>query len=135
MTSCDVYVHLKPIFKMEKYLICLNKNQRIAICKFRTNNTHLPKATVRFKKTKVERHKRIWTFCNENKLADKYHILFEWNEKVVSNRLKYVSIFYLKRPSMLQWIHLMRSENNKDIRNLSLFLVNVLCLYQQFRFN
>ncbi len=27
MTSCDVYVHLKSNFKMEKYLICLNKNQ------------------------------------------------------------------------------------------------------------
>ncbi len=50
MTSCDVYVHLKPNFKMEKYLISLNRNQRIAICKFRTNNTHLPKVTGRFKK-------------------------------------------------------------------------------------
>ncbi len=31
MISCDVYVHLKPTFKIEKYLICLNKNQHIAI--------------------------------------------------------------------------------------------------------
>ncbi len=45
MISCDVYVHSKPNFKMEKYLICLNKNQCIAICKFRTNNTCLPKVT------------------------------------------------------------------------------------------
>ncbi len=51
MTSCDTFVHLKPNFKMEKYLICLNKNQRIAICKFRTNNTCLPKVTGRFKKS------------------------------------------------------------------------------------
>ncbi len=62
---------------------------------------------------------------------DEYHILFECtNEKVVLNRLKYVSIFYLKTPCILQWINLMRSENNKDIRNLSLFLRNVLCLYK-----
>ncbi len=51
MTSSDVYIHLKPNFKMEKYLISLNKNQRIAICKFRNNNTRLPKVTGRFKKT------------------------------------------------------------------------------------
>ncbi len=131
MTSCDVYVHLKPNFKMEKYLICLNKKQHIAIYKFRTNNTCLPKVTGRFKKPKIERHKRFSTLCNENKLGDEYHILFECtNEKVVLNRLKYVSIFYSKRPSMLQCINLMRSENNKDIRNLSLFLINVLCLYK-----
>ncbi len=50
MKKCDVYVHLKPYFKIEKYLICLNKNQCIAICKFRTNITCLPKVTGRFKK-------------------------------------------------------------------------------------
>ncbi len=127
MTSCDVYVHLIPNFKIEKYLISLNKNQCISICKFRTNNTSLPKVTGRFKKPKVGRHKRICTLCNENTLGDEYYILFEYtNEKVVLNRLKYVSIFYLKRPSMLQCINLMRSENNKDIRNWSLFLINVL---------
>ncbi len=84
----------------------------------------------------VERHKRFSIRCNENKLRDEYHILFECtNEKVVLNRLNYVSIFYLKKPSMLQCINLMRNENNKDIRNLSLFLLNVLCLYKWFRFN
>ncbi len=110
---------------MEKYLICLIINQ----CKFRTNNTCLPKVTGKFKKTKVERHKRFCTLCNENKLGDEFHILFECtNEKVELNRLKYVSVFYLKRHSMLQYINLIRSENNKDIRNLSIFLINVLCL-------
>ncbi len=68
MTTCDVYVHLKPNFKMEKYLICLNKNQCIATCKFRTNNTHLPKVTGRFKKPNVEKQKRFCTLYNENKL-------------------------------------------------------------------
>ncbi len=57
----------KTNFKMEKYLICLNQNQRIAIYKFRTNNTCLPEVTGRFKKPKLERHKRFCTLCNENK--------------------------------------------------------------------
>ncbi len=109
----------------------LNKKQHVAISRFRTNNTRLPKITGRFKKTKVERHKRFCTLCNENKLGDEYHILFECtNEKVVLNRLKYISNFYLKRSSMLQCINLMKSENSKDVRNLSLFLINVLCLYK-----
>ena len=128
MTSCDVDVHLKPHFKIEKYLISLNKKQRKAICKFRTNNTRLSKVIGRFKKPKDERHERFCTLCNKNKLGDEYHILFECtNEKVVLNRLTYVSTFQFKQPSMFQCINLMRSENNKDIRNLSLFLLNVLC--------
>ncbi len=69
MTSCNVYVHLKPNFKMEKYLICLNKNQCIAICKFGTNNTCLPKVTGRLEKMKVERHNRFCTLCNEDELG------------------------------------------------------------------
>ncbi len=39
-------------------------------------------------------------------------------EKMVLNRLKYISNLYLKRPSMFQFINLMRSKNSKDIRNL-----------------
>ncbi len=76
MTSCDLYVHLKPNFTITKYFICLNKNQRITICKFRTNNTCLPKVTGRYIKPKVERYKRFCTLCNENKLGNEYHILF-----------------------------------------------------------
>ncbi len=52
MTSCDVYAHLKPKFEMEKCLICLCQKQHIAILRFRTNNTSLPKVTGRFKKKK-----------------------------------------------------------------------------------
>ena len=116
-------------------MICLNKKQCIAMCRFRTNKTCLPKVIGRFKQPKVEWHKRFCTLCNETKLGDEYHILFECsNEKVILNRLQYVSKFYLKRPSMFQCINLMRSENNKDIRNLSLFLINVICLYKWFMF-
>ena len=98
MSSCDVYVHLKPDFKMEKYLISLNKKQRIAICRFRMNNTHLSKVTGRFKKTKVEWHKRFCSLCNEDKLGDEYHILFECsNEKVILNRLQYISNFIFEK--------------------------------------
>ncbi len=50
MTSCDMYLHLKLNFQIEKYLLCLNKKQRIAISRFRTNNTRMPKVTGRFKK-------------------------------------------------------------------------------------
>ncbi len=75
ITSYDVYVHLKPNFQMEKYLLCLNKKQCIAIFRFSTNNTRLPKVTGRFKKNKkVERHKRFCTLCNANKLVKIYHI-------------------------------------------------------------
>ncbi len=64
----------------------------LSICKFRTNNTCLPKVTGRFKKPKVKRHKRFCSLCNENKLGDEYHHIFCEciNEKVVLNRLKYV---------------------------------------------
>ncbi len=54
MTSCDVYVYLKPNFRMEKYLLCLNKKQRFAISSYRTNSACLSKVTGRFKKRKLK---------------------------------------------------------------------------------
>ncbi len=43
------------------------------------------------------------------------------NEKVLLKLIMY-NYFYLNIPSMSQCISLMRSENNKDIRNLSTIL-------------
>ncbi len=37
MSSCNMYLQLKPNFQMEKCLTCLNKKQRIAISRYRIN--------------------------------------------------------------------------------------------------
>ena len=33
MTSCDLYLHLKPDFKIEKYLLNLDQSLRTVLCK------------------------------------------------------------------------------------------------------
>ncbi len=74
---------------MEKYLICLNNEQ----CKFRTNNTHLPKITGRLK-TEVEWHKILCTLYKKDNLGDEYHILFKHiNETIILNRIQYIYTF------------------------------------------
>ncbi len=87
MSSCDLYQHLKGEYKIEKYLLNLDDNLRITMCKFRTDNTRLPKVTGRYKRPKLERHQRICTLCDEERVGDEYHLLFECkNETIVRYR-------------------------------------------------
>ena len=131
MSSCDVYTELKHEFKLEKYLLNLDIGLRRIVSGFRTNNNRLPKITGRYMKPKVERHQRVCTLCNDGKVGDEYHLIFECTHRTVSIfRKKYVPKFYSERPSMMQCINLIRSENVLDNRKLGLFLKNTLPLYK-----
>ena len=73
---------------------------------FRTNNNRLPKITGRYMKPKVERHQRVCTLCNDGKVRDEYHLIFECTHRTVSIfRKKYVPKFYSERPSMMQYMY------------------------------
>ncbi len=131
MTSCDLYLHLKPDFKIEKYLLNLDQSLRTVLCKLRTNNTRLPKVVGRYKKPKIERHKRYCQLCDCNLLGDEFHLIFECNhERVVHFRNKYIPVYYKRKPSMLKCVNLLRSENIVDNIKLSLFMRHVLPLYR-----
>ena len=131
MSSCDVYTELKHEFKLEKYLLNLDNGLRRIVSGFRTNNNRLPKITGRYMKPKVERHQWVCTLCNDGKVGDEYHLIFECTHRTVSIfRKKYVPKFYSERPSMMQCINLIRSENVLDNRKLGLFLKNTLPLYK-----
>lgn len=62
MSSCDFYNTFKGQFELEKYLRSdiINKNFRIALCKFRCGNTRLPKILGRY--NNIPRAQRL---CNK----------------------------------------------------------------------
>ncbi len=82
-----VYIEFKKELKFDKYLVCLLKQNRIELCKCRTNNSKLPIVVGRYQRNIIPRHQRYCNICNENKMGDEYHLLFECaNDLVKENR-------------------------------------------------
>ena len=129
MTSCDIYVEFKQEFKLEKYLLCENLNYRRAICNFRVNNTRIPKVTGRYKG--LERSQRFCNLCNDNRVGDEYHVLFECKNLTILNlRQKYLPKYYTTHPSMWKLILLLQADKAKVICKLGAFLKNTLPLFK-----
>ena len=66
---------MKDNFHMEAYLKINNFENRRAISKLRTSNHNLAIETGRW--TKTERENRLCTNCENSKIEDEYHFLFE----------------------------------------------------------
>ena len=93
MSSYDVYIHLKPDIKMEKYLLNLDNDLRRIVSGVITNNTRLPKVTGRYVKPRLEGHQRVCIWFSEGKVGDEYHLIFECMHEDVSRfRKNYVPI-------------------------------------------
>ena len=129
MTSCDIYVVFKQEFKLEKYLLCENHKYRRAICNFRLNNTRIPKVTGRYRG--LERSQRFCNLCNDNRVGDEFHILFECNNiSIMDIRQKYLPKIYTVQPSVWKMILLFQTDKTKVICKLGAFLSNVLPLFK-----
>ena len=129
MTLCDIYVELKEQFNSEKYLLCENHKYRRAICNFRVNNTRIPKVTGRNRG--VERSQRVCNLCNDNRVGDEFHVLFECKNTCVMNlRRKYLPKFYTDQTSVWKMILLLQNDKTKVICKLGAFLNNVLPLFK-----
>ena len=73
---CSFYDLLKHEFKIEKYLINLEYNQRITLCKFRCRNNFLPISKTRFQTSLEDESEIICRLCTKNDIGDEYHYLF-----------------------------------------------------------
>ena len=122
MTSCDTYVNFKTEFKLEEYLTYLPPMSRLSFCRFRLNNTRLPKVLGRYRQ--IPREQRFCTLCtNEGLIGDEFHLLLECSHpQLVQLRSKYIDSSYTIHPSMQKCIELIANENPAVIRNLGMFL-------------
>ena len=90
---------------LENYLVTLPKCLSTPLCKFRCNNFRL--AVVRGRYSNIPRERRYCDICNEDKIGDEYHIMFECQHPLIYNlRLKYISRFYINNISMFKFVQL-----------------------------
>ena len=122
MSSCDTYVNFKSNFEIEEYLNYLPPLSRLAFCRFRLNNTRLPKVLGRY--MQIPRDQRFCTLCTNNELiGDEFHLLLECNHPQVARlRTKYIDPSFTRNPSMQKCIELIGNKNSAVIRKLALFL-------------
>ena len=129
MSSCDVYCIYKDKFELERYLLCTDGKIRRSLCKFRTNNSRIPKVIGRY--NNIPRNQRYCTLCLEDqKIGDAYHLLLECKNPVIHDlRKKYIPKYFYCRPNMLKCIELLQCKKVHVIRNLGTFLKNTLCMF------
>ena len=125
MSSCDLYVQYKTIFKFEKYLTQLPPLSRIAFCRFRLNNTRLPIVLGRFTKPKTPRNLRLCTLCSNEELGNELHFLLKCNHpQIISLRSNYIPSAFTDQPSMQKCVELLGTENLALTRKVAMFIKN-----------
>lgn len=116
---------------MEPYLTCLDNmyGARLSLCKFRCNNTKIPKVTGRYRN--IPRNRRFCELCDENRLGDEYHVFLECkNADIAKMRKKYIPDVYYVHPNMHKCVLLLKCQDVDVIRKLGLFLKNVLVMFK-----
>ena len=81
----------------------------------------------RWVKPKVPYNERRCTLYNNPDVQDEFHITL-CCAKFDSLRVKYMKPYYYRRPSMLNFVELMSTENRRDLHRLMVFLKVTLTL-------
>ena len=122
---CNFYDILKTELKMENYLIDLNYQQRVALCKFRCRSNFLPIAYSRFPNESAELC--MCPLCNNDVLGDEYHYLFVC-PFFEEDRRRFLTI--PEHPDIFHAITLFNSDDNKLSIKLSLFVDLIMKIFE-----
>ena len=124
---CVNYRIFKTSLHIENYLIALNQQDRISLCKFRCGNNKLPINTGRYQC--VARHERVCTLCKNHQLGDEFHYLLEC-PSMADERKKYLAPHFSSRPNIHKMQALMDTQKYSEISNLAKFC---RCIMKKFR--
>ena len=125
--KCLNYRIYKTQFKLEHYLLCLPRNLAIALCKFRCLNSNIPIEKGRY--FGIERENRTCSLCNQQEIGDEFHYIFKctyFNHE----RHRYISNYYSRFPSILNFQALMCSDNRNTLFNLAIFVKAIMLKFQ-----
>ena len=117
-----LYKHFKCNFECEQYLSTIqHKKFRDALAQLRLSSHCLHIETGRYGKNRIERNERVCQMCSTGDIEDEYYFVFIcdiYNEL----RIKYISTYYRRNPSVAKFIALMNSDNSKTINKLSCYM-------------
>ena len=112
------YFSFKSEHKLETYLISLPRNQYLNLFKFRTGNHKLPVEVGRWDDTDLNDRQCI--LCNADDIGDEYHYLLKC-PIFHAQRQSHLKQYYIRRPNMLKFGELLKSENLSILTKLSKF--------------
>ena len=115
------------IFQFQPYLNIVNLSQyRKCLSRLRLSSHRLSVETGRWHKPiSIPQNERKCIFCDT--LEDEYHFVLEC-KLYTALRKQYVSSFYWKRPNMFKFTCLMKSENEKTMKNLGIYVYKAFAL-------
>lgn len=119
-TRANFYTSIS-IFQFQPYLEKINITKFIqAFSRLRMSSHRLEVESGRWvRPNSIPLNDRKCRFCNV--LEDEFHFIIECN-MFTELRKRYIPKFYLKRPSMIKFIDLINSTNERCIRKLSTFI-------------
>ena len=117
-SQCLNYRIFKQTLHFEKYFHHLNDSQAKILCKFRCVNHKLPIVSGRY--NQIPRNERFCTHCNEGKIGDEFHYLFQCS-RFHEQRKKYLKRYYWKNPNTLKMDQLFNCEKKTILFNLTKF--------------
>ena len=115
-SQCKVYRMFKRKLAFEKYLVILNNSHRINFCKFRCCNYCI--STITGRQQGIAFQDRICNLCDNNKLGDEFHFIFECPAFSVDRKSKFKS-YFRKRPNSLKLQQLFEINNKSQLIKLS----------------
>ena len=117
-SQCLNYRIFKQTLHFEKYFHHLNDSEAKILCKFRCANHKLPIVSGRY--NQIPRNERFCTHCNEGKIGDEFHYLFQCS-RFHEQRKKYLKRYYWKNPNTLKMDQLFNCEKKTILFNLTKF--------------
>ena len=121
--KCSNYRTFKSKLNLEPYLMQLPTCYKYAMTKFRCRNHSLPIEVGR--SVNLDRDERFCMFCNNRKVGDEFHYIFEC-VRFVDERRRYLKEYYWKKPNVLKFEELMNNPRRKIIANVAKFIKYIL---------
>ena len=128
-SSRAVFYRTFADFQFQDYLdIITVRKFRIAITKLRVASHRLEVETGRWSRPNaIPFEERKCKICNQ--LEDEFHFFFEC--PIYSNlRLRYFRNYYLNRPSMFKLVELFKTNSEKQLRDLAMYIFKAFELQQ-----
>ena len=121
-----LFKYIKTEFKYEPYLDNLNRPLRIALTKIRLSSHHF--FIERGRWDKVDREDRVCTVCNV--LEDELHCLV-FCPRFVNERNGLLNVALRERPCMNEFVKVLKSVNEEDMKSIGLLCLKVLIEYSR----
>ena len=113
------YFSFKSEYAIEKYFISLPRTHYLNLFKFRTGNHKLPVEVGRWDDSPLDDRK--CSLCTLDEVGDEYHYLLQCPYFKTQRQL-YIKPYYARRPSMIKFCELNKSNDTTVLTKLSKFV-------------